>query len=436
MRHSKAVAAPPRGRSVSRSRRARFLAIAIGLAVGIQVPLVSALGQLTGHAGLVAAGAAALTISFILGVAGPRSVWGEPGPFRLYGVLWPFFFWFTVALLFLFVLPLALGLEQVSSMAHRTALGVGLAVAAAGAAGAFWKRPRVLAHDVPIEGLPEAFDGFRVAQISDLHCGPFADGARVAAWVQSVNELRPDLIAVTGDLIASGSRFVPVVAAALSRLRAPHGVFASMGNHDYFTEDGEALVAALERAGLTVLRNRGVDVRRGGAVLHVAGVDDTWTRRHDLTRALAGRPAGAPALLLAHDPALFPEIAARGVELTLSGHTHGGQVAIPYLSRRLNLARVMTRFTNGFYRSGDAALYVNRGLGTTGPPIRIGVRPEITVLTLRCATRTASSRSRDEGASPSVVAHGPSPATAATSPSRAPEGEAAMAPAAALTAAD
>ena len=96
------------------------------------MPLISALGQLTGHAGLVAAAAAALTIAFILGVVGPRSVWGEPGPFRLYGVLWPFFFWFTVALLFLFVLPLALGLEQLSSVAHRTALGVGLAVATAG----------------------------------------------------------------------------------------------------------------------------------------------------------------------------------------------------------------------------------------------------------------------------------------------------------------
>lgn len=397
------------------------------------MPLISALGQLTGHAGLVSAAAAALTIAFIVGVAGPRSVWGEPGPFRLYGVLWPFFFWFTVALLFVFVLPLALGLEQLSSMAHRTALGLGLAVATAGAAGAFWKRPRVLAHDVPIEGLPEAFDGFRVAQISDLHCGPFADGARVAAWVQAVNEQRPDMVAVTGDLIASGSRFVPVVAAALSELRAPHGVFASMGNHDYFTEDGEALVAALERAGLNVLRNRGVDVRRGGATLHVAGVDDTWTRRHDVPRALAARPAGAPALMLAHDPGLFPEIAARGVELTLSGHTHGGQVAIPYLSRRLNLARVMTRFTNGFYRSGASALYVNRGLGTTGPPIRIGVRPEITVLTLRRATRSASSRSRDEDASPSGGARAPS---AATPRSPAPEGEAAMASAAALTAAD
>lgn len=358
--------------------------LAVAIAVGIQIPLISALGQLTGHGGLIAAGASALTIGFILSMVGPRSVWGEPGRLRLYGILWPFFFWWTVALLFALILPFALGLEQLSSLAHHTVLAVGLGVAAVGAAGGFWPRPRILEHDVALDQLPEAFEGLRIAQISDLHCGPFADGARVTEWVDAVNRLEPDLIAVTGDLIASGSQFVPVVAAALGRLRAPCGVFASMGNHDYFT-DGEALATALEQAGLTVLRNRGVSVWRGEARLYVAGVDDTWTRRHDVPRALADRPAGGsvPALLLAHDPALFPEAAEHGVDLTLSGHTHGGQLAIPFLARRLNLARVMTRFTNGFYRDGRSTLYVNRGLGTTGPPVRIGVRPEITILTLR-----------------------------------------------------
>jgi predicted MPP superfamily phosphohydrolase len=117
----------------------------------------------------------------------------------------------------------------------------------------------------------------------------------------------------------------------------------------------------------------------------VAGVDDTWTRRQDFDLALADRPAGMPTLLLAHDPALFPEAAARGVSLTLSGHTHGGQLGLPFFARKINLARLMTRFTTGFYRLGDASLYVNRGLGTTGPPVRVGVRPEIGLLTLRRA---------------------------------------------------
>src|SRR5204863_7349276 len=115
--------------------------------------------------------------------------------------------------------------------------------------------------------------------------------------------------------------FVAAVAEALGELRAPDGVFACMGNHDYFT-DGEALAGALEGAGLSLLRNRGVTLRRDDGELYVAGVDDTWTKRNDLDRALADRPESAPVVLLAHDPDLFPRAAQRQVDLTLSGHTH------------------------------------------------------------------------------------------------------------------
>jgi predicted MPP superfamily phosphohydrolase len=177
-----------------------------------------------------------------------------------------------------------------------------------------------------------------------------------------------------------------VVATSLGKLRARDGVFASMGNHDYFT-DGEEMVGALERAGLTLLRNRGVEVQRDGAAIYVAGVDDTWTHRNDLDKALAGRPAAMPVLLLAHDPALFPDAASRAVDLTLSGHTHGGQIGVPFFAKRFNLARVMTPFTTGLYHSGPATLYVNRGLGSTGLPVRIFVPAEIAVITLRRAER-------------------------------------------------
>jgi predicted MPP superfamily phosphohydrolase len=135
-----------------------------------------------------------------------------------------------------------------------------------------------------------------------------------------------------------------------------------------------------------VLRNRGLELRRDGAAIYLAGVDDTWSHRHDLPRALAARPPGMPAVLLAHDPVLFPEAASQGVDLVLSGHTHGGQVAVPLLARKLNLARLITRFTSGLYKSGNSTLYVNRGLGTTGPPVRLAVAPEIAVLTLRRST--------------------------------------------------
>jgi predicted MPP superfamily phosphohydrolase len=206
----------------------------------------------------------------------------------------------------------------------------------------------------------------------------------VRRWVARANALGADLIAVTGDLITSGEEYVGAVAAELGALRAPDGVLGCLGNHDYFT-DGDELAAALERHGMNVLRNRGVTLARGAARLYVAGVDDTWTRRQDMPAALRARPAGAPVVMLAHDPSLFVEAAAHGVDLTLSGHTHGGQVAVPGATRRLNLARIITPYTAGFFHQGRSTLHVSRGLGTTGPPVRLGARPEIALLELRRA---------------------------------------------------
>jgi predicted MPP superfamily phosphohydrolase len=358
------------------------------IAVGLQVPLLWALGRLTGHPGLLVIGAGLLTAAFISSFLGPRSVWGAPSRARLYLTMWPFFLWWTVAMLFAVLLLPALLVAAVLPVGKADALSVAIGLAVVGALFALRQRPRVRAHEVFVSGLPAAFDGYRIAQISDLHVGPFAGAARVASWVAAANNQGADLVVATGDFIASGSSFVPVVAAAFQKLVARDGAFACMGNHDYFT-DGDALADAIERAGVPVLRNRGVDIRRDGAVLHLAGVDDTWTRRANVGQALSGRPSGAPVILLAHDPMLFPEAARAGVDLTLSGHTHGGQLALPFFAKRWNLARVFTGFTTGLYRAGESTLYVNRGLGTTGPPIRIAVPPEIAVLTLRPAPATA-----------------------------------------------
>ena len=380
-----------------RRDRRPIVLLALLVAVGVQIPLVWALARLSGRVLPAAAIATALTAGFVGTLLGPRAFWGAPGRLRLYLVLWPFFLWWTTSLMFALVVPVAFALRALIPASTAVTLATAMILAVLAAALALRQRPRVRAREVVIAGLPQAFDGFRVAQISDLHCGPFASGARVDGWVAAVNRLEPDLIAVTGDLIASGAAYVPVVAASLGKLRAPDGVFACMGNHDYFT-DGDVLAPALERAGLTLLRNRGLEVRRRGAAIWVAGVDDTWTRRNDLDRALVGRPPEAPVVLLAHDPELFPEAAGRGVDLTLSGHTHGGQVGVPFLARKLNMARLMTRFTTGFYRIGEATLYVNRGLGTTGPPVRLAVAPEIALLTLRRAERAAATAADPEPA--------------------------------------
>jgi predicted MPP superfamily phosphohydrolase len=377
--------------------------LALSVTVGIQAPLVAGLAHLGGHLLAVLALAAALTGGFLATVLGPRGIWGSPSRARLYLVLWPFFVWWTLGLLFAVFAPIALLVRALLSAAVLStdgALLYALGAALAGTVVALRNSPRVRRHEIAIPGLPAAFDGYKVAQISDLHCGPFASGERVDDWVAAVNRLGADLVAVTGDLIASGPAFVPVVAASLGKLRARDGVFASMGNHDYFTE-GEEMVGALERAGLTLLRNRGVEVRRDGAAIYLAGVDDTWTKRHDLDKALAGRPAETPVVLLAHDPALFPDAASRAVDLTLSGHTHGGQIGVPFFAKRFNLARVVTPFTTGLYRSGPSTLYVNRGLGSTGLPVRIFVPAEIALITLRRAERQSV-----------VVAPQPAPAAA------------------------
>jgi predicted MPP superfamily phosphohydrolase len=364
----------------------------LALSFGVQVPALLALVRVTGHAALPLALAAALSFPFVARLL--RNPWEHRPSSRLhlYVGMWPFYVWWTVCLVFLVLGPAALVVSSSGAVSFDAALAGALGASAACGAWALRRTPRITRRHVAIAGLPRELEGFRIVQLTDVHCGPFTPAARVRRWVRRANALRADLAAVTGDLITSGADYVASVASALGELRAAHGTYACMGNHDYFT-DGEEVVRALERQGLQVLRNRGVVLRprdeHAGAALYVAGIDDTWTRRHDLARALRDRPVGAPVVLLAHDPDVFPEAAAAGVALTVAGHTHGGQLAVPGLTRRANLARLMTRFSSGVYRAGDATLFVGLGLGTSGPPIRIGARPEIALLTLVAAPRAA-----------------------------------------------
>jgi predicted MPP superfamily phosphohydrolase len=245
-----------------------------------------------------------------------------------------------------------------------------------------WVTTRKL--ELVIPGLPPEFDGYRVAQLSDLHIGGFTPRRWGQAWAARSNAAAPNLVVVTGDMVSSGVNFHADIADVIGSLRAEDGVFVSMGNHDYFG-DGEPLISLLRSKGAVVLRNEGTTVTRGEASMFVAGVDDTWTRRADLDRTMAERTPGAFTVLLAHDPGLFPAAVKHGVELVLSGHTHGGQVALPFFPKLLSLGKLAHRFHLGVYREGDSTLYVHPGLGTTGPPIRLGVAPEVAILTLRTA---------------------------------------------------
>ena len=230
--------------------------------------------------------------------------------------------------------------------------------------------------EVKLKGLDPKLDGYRIAHLSDLHIGTMTPRSRGEKWVKAANARSPDLAVVTGDMVTSGTAFHEDIADVVASLRAKDGVFVSMGNHDYFG-DGEPLITLLRERGVRVLRNEGTLLERAGAPLYLAGIDDTWTKRDDIDRALQGRPKGVPSILLSHDPDRFPHAAERGVELTLAGHTHGGQIAFPFLYRWLSLARIAHRFNVGLYREGSSWLYVHPGLGTTGPPMRLGVAPAV-----------------------------------------------------------
>ena len=245
-----------------------------------------------------------------------------------------------------------------------------------------WARVRTLEISVP--GLGAAFEGYRIAQLSDLHIGGLGPRRHAERWVARANALDVDLVALTGDYVTSGTAFHHDIAAALTRLRARDGVVAVMGNHDYFG-DGEPMMSLLRAGFVTVLRNEHRIITRGDDRLVIAGVDDTYTGRADIERALAGRDERLPLVALAHDPQLFRELARRGAALVLSGHTHWGQLALPFVAERVNLSRLSYRYHAGLYFSGASTLYVHPGLGTTGPPVRLGAPPEITVLRLHRA---------------------------------------------------
>jgi len=241
---------------------------------------------------------------------------------------------------------------------------------------------RVVRVDVPVAGLPSALDGFTIAQISDVHVGPTIKRPYVEAIVDAVNRLDVDLVAVTGDLVDGSVRDLAEHVAPLAALRSREGSFFVTGNHEYYS-GAAAWVGELRRLGLVVLMNEHAVVRRGDARLVVAGVTD-FSAGHfdrgqasDPVAALAGSPAGAVRLLLAHQPRSAAAAEAAGFDLQLSGHTHGGQF-LPWNF----LVRLQQPFTAGLHRWRRMWVYTSRGTGYWGPPKRFGAPSEITVLRL------------------------------------------------------
>jgi uncharacterized protein len=229
--------------------------------------------------------------------------------------------------------------------------------------------------------LPPALHGFRIVQLSDLHYGPLTSEAQIRRAVETANELNPDIIALTGDYISNERRYAARCAEMVGGLRARCGVFAVLGNHDHWTD--AALITDLFRAeGIRVLINEGLRFETHGAAFWLAGVDDTMVGQEDLPLALAGSRRNEMKLLLAHNPVILRRAALSGVDLVLSGHTHGGQVTLR--SERSPSGRPRRRLLKGLGRRGNTQIYVTRGLGTVILPIRYGCPPEVSLLELNC----------------------------------------------------
>ena len=266
--------------------------------------------------------------------------------------------------------------------ATATALAVGAPVFLRGG---LWSRTdlQVETLEVTIPGLPTELEGLTLIQLSDLHLGVFTGPREIGAVLDRVAQLRGDLIVITGDILDHNPRHIPEAMRSLAGLRARGGVHAILGNHDHYT--GPTLVAqGLRGVGIRTHINGsmalGPDGARGRGLI-LAGVDDVMAPRigsgvgPDLGAALRGRDPDDPVVLLAHNPTLFDDMAHR-VALQLSGHTHGGQI------NTLGVAGSLLRYVAGRYRRGAATLFVSRGIGTTGPPVRLNAPPEIVRIAL------------------------------------------------------
>lgn len=250
------------------------------------------------------------------------------------------------------------------------------------------QREPVLRHvTLALEHLPAAWDGLTVAQVSDVHAGWRMNVARMRSLRALVDTVRADLVVLTGDQVDRRPVDADLFARGMRGLSAPLGVYGILGNHDHYI-DPERSEWALTAAGIEPLVNRGVVLQRDGIRLALVGVDDLLAgtgRRPDFT-VLRQFP-GCFRVCLSHQPQTWEAAADHGAHLTLSGHTHGGQIALP--TRTVNVARFHSRYVAGPYRRDDAMLYVSRGVGVGAVPLRLGCPAEVDVLTLRRAASTA-----------------------------------------------
>ena len=252
---------------------------------------------------------------------------------------------------------------------------------------------KVISREISLARWPEKLDGFTIALLSDFHYDPYFSIHPLKAAIRIVNELRPDLIALTGDFVSmpwwgaqgKGAAAAEPCANLLKDLKAPQGVWAVLGNHDAFT-DPARVTRALEEQKIPVLANRSVAIEQSGARFWLSGVDDVIVKGADLDTALRPVPKEEPVVLLAHEPDYADRVARYPVDLQLSGHSHGGQVRFPVVGP-IFLPELARKYVWGLYKIGELTLYTNAGLGTVQVPVRLNCPPEITLLKIRPGAR-------------------------------------------------
>ncbi len=235
--------------------------------------------------------------------------------------------------------------------------------------------------EIKLKRLPKKLDGFRIIHLSDIHHSPFTNLEHITRAVKIANRLNPDMFVLTGDYVSHENEYIAPVAKVLGELKAEFGTYACLGNHDHWT-DADFITESFRRENINVLINEGFRFKTFDSSFWLAGVDDYMVGKTDVAASMRGAFPDEMKILLAHNPIIIHQAAKFGVDLMLSGHTHGGQVQMRDTRKRIFTKR---KLTNGLHRRKDTQIYITRGIGTVVLPVRYQCPPEISLLELRCA---------------------------------------------------
>lgn len=277
--------------------------------------------------------------------------------------------------------------DRKSAYNRRNALKLIAAGALVSLVDARWIEPGYLSvtkKDVRCKSLPPGLDGLRVAVLADFHYRPGQGETLIEKVVARVNLEKPDIVALVGDYMNGDPKVIAPLLERLRSMRANHGIFGVMGNHDGWAGDRDTIRRQFEKSGISFLINGHSLLSVRGEKLAVAGTDYVWLGKPDPERTLRGIVAGTPVLALVHEPDYFDTMATqREIQLQVSGHTHGGQCRVPFIGYAPKVPKYGEKYIYGSYQNGSSNLFVSRGVGMTGPQMRFACPPELAILTLR-----------------------------------------------------